>query len=248
MVWAYYDESGEYDAAGKLLNMSMGGVVAPVAKWNGFCDRWNAALAGEGLAGKAFHMTDFEAWLTPFDFKLPNGDRDKEKHNRLLNTLLDIALDHVECFAGFAEGNKISEDAGRAHFLAIEGCTLAAVTHAVHDLWERYGEPINLVFGKNPHFSATKMMEYVDLYDWGEGRGRIKTAAVGNPEDFPPMQVADILAFEMGKEQRAGRARRYPFAHILEGCIKRDIPMTLKWGPFTRLSDRKALAKGRGQL
>ena len=44
---------------------------------------------------------------------------------------------------------------------------LAAVTHAIHDLWDHYKRPINLVFGKQKHFGYAKIMKYVELYDWG---------------------------------------------------------------------------------
>src|SRR6266566_1768654 len=60
MIWGYYDESGEYDAAGNLVNMTVGGCFAPLDKWRDFEPQWNEALAREGL--NAFHMTDFEAW------------------------------------------------------------------------------------------------------------------------------------------------------------------------------------------
>ena len=230
MVWVYYDESGEYEPGpgGKLLNMSIGGCVASLTKWEAFAPAWDAALKAEGLS--YFHMTEFEAWRPPYDFKLPNGERDNEKHKRLLNSLIGLMLGHVECFAAFAAGNLISPDATRAHELAMEDCVLGAVTHAVHDLWDRYQEPINLVFGRQRHFSYAKILKYVDLYDWGEGRGRIKSMSVDDPVNIPQLQAADILAYEMGKEQRAGRARRYPFDTLIRGCIERDLPLTLNCG------------------
>jgi hypothetical protein len=123
--------------------------------------------------------------------------------------------------------------------LALEDCVLAAVTHAVHDLWDHYQRPVNLVFSKQRHFSYAKIMKYVELYDWGEDRGRIKTATVAEPIDVPQLQAADILAYEIAKVQR-DRPARYPLTRLLEACKAREIPMTLKWGPFTRISDRVA--------
>ena len=235
MVWVYYDESGEYGPTGNLLNMSIGACVSPLDHWKPFGAAWKAALAAEGVA--YFHMTDFEAWRPPFDFKLPDGSRDKGKHNRLLNSLLDLMVGHAEHLAGFAEGNLISQDASRAHKLALEGCVLAAVTHVVHDLWNYYQRPINLVFGKQNHFSYADVMKYIELYDWGEGRGRIGTVSVAEPQDVPELQAADILAYEMAKIQR-DRPTRYPFNRLLAGAKARNIPLTLKWGPFTKISDR----------
>lgn len=102
MIWSYYDESGEYDNSGRLLNMSIGGCVSSLVSWQAFNGAWNKALGAEGLTH--FHMTDFEAWVPPFDFKLANGSRDKERHNRLLNVLLGLMLDHVEGFYAFTAG------------------------------------------------------------------------------------------------------------------------------------------------
>jgi hypothetical protein len=232
MVWAYYDESGQYDDRGRLLNMSMGGIVAPLDRWRGFEEKWKLSLAVEGLT--AFHMTDFEAWRAPFDFKLPDGARDNERHNRLLKSLLDIMLDHAEAFACFAAGNLISPDTRRAHHLALEDCVVAAVTHVVHDLWDRYGRPCNLVFGKQSHFGYGDVMKYVELYDWGEGRGRIGAVTADEPHRVLQLQAADILAFEVSKAQRDGRPERFPFRYLRDNAKTRGIPFTLKWGPFTR--------------
>jgi hypothetical protein len=68
-------------------------------------------------------------------------------------------------------------------------------------------------------------------------RGRIKTADFAEPIDVPQLQAADVLAYEMAKVQR-DRPQRYPFLRLLEGSKARGIPMTPKWGPFTRISDR----------
>jgi hypothetical protein len=163
MVWVYYDESGEYDQRGVLLNMSMGGCVSRIERWEAFRDAWMEVLNKYGLT--QFHMTDFEAWVPPFDFKLPNGTRDKEGHNALLNKLLSIMLNHIEGFCAFTAGNQISMEPQRAHQLALEDCTASAVGHAVNDLWHQYREPINLVFGKQKHFGRKGMIEYVELYN-----------------------------------------------------------------------------------
>jgi hypothetical protein len=222
--------------------MSIAGCVSRLDKWDSFRIEWRSALGREGL--EHFHMTDFEAWVPPFDFKLNDGSRDRHRHNRLLNSLLNIILEYVESFCGFTAGNQISTDTRRAHRLALEDCTLSAVGHAVNDLWWQYKEPINLVFGKQKHFGYASMMECVELYNWGDGCGRIQSADVANPNDVPPLEAADILAYEMGKVQRDGRPRRYPFVMLLEGCKARNIPMTLKWASIVRISDRAAFERG----
>jgi hypothetical protein len=233
MVTAYYDESGEYQD-NQLVNMSIGGCVSPCERWKGFGEAWSAVLAADGLT--CFHMTDFEAWRAPFDFKLPSGERDNERHKRLLNALLDLMADHIEWFMGFTAGSQI-QDQARAHFLAMESCVIAAVTHAVHDLWDQYQEPINLVFAKQRHFSMTKIAAAVELYNWGDGMGRIGSLVFDEPQKLPQLQAADILAFEMSKVQRPERVERYPFISLREMAKERGLTMRLKWGPVLRSVD-----------
>jgi hypothetical protein len=48
-----------------------------------------------------------------------NGDRDKEKHNRLLNDLLDVMLEHIEGLYGVA-GNSILRDGENRHKRLLE--------------------------------------------------------------------------------------------------------------------------------
>src|ERR1700683_174352 len=98
-MWGYYDESGEYDCRGNLLNMTIGGCFSSLDRWLKFDSEWHQVLADHGLT--YFHMTDFEAWKSPFDFMLDGGRRDQAKHNRPLNALLDIMLEHVDGFYGF---------------------------------------------------------------------------------------------------------------------------------------------------
>jgi hypothetical protein len=81
VVWGYYDESGEYDGRGNLLNVTIGGCFASLDRWLKFDSEWQRALADHGLT--YFHMTDLEAWNPPFDFMLDGGGRDQAKHHRL---------------------------------------------------------------------------------------------------------------------------------------------------------------------
>jgi hypothetical protein len=39
-------------------------------------------------SNKTRPIRQFEAWKPPYDFKLPNGERDNDRHKKLLNTLL----------------------------------------------------------------------------------------------------------------------------------------------------------------
>jgi len=173
MICGYYDESGEYDSAGKLLNMTIGACFAPLDRWQTFDVEWRECLARESL--DAFHMTDFERWVGPFDFRLPDGERDKEKHNCILNSLLDIMLRHIDGFYGFGAVSMFDPDMPpQTHKNLMEDCVGGAIKNAVLDVADFYQEPLSLVFARQEHFAEAQIRKYVDLYDYRAAAGRIK--------------------------------------------------------------------------
>ena len=250
MVWAYYDESGEYtqhDDPGTLLNMSVGGCIAPLDKWESFDAKWKKALDDEGLS--FFHMTDFERWCTPFDFKLPNGSRDQKRHNRILNTLLDIMLDHIEWFGGFAATTVLLGRPGEpgksksiVHGRWLAECIGSAVRHAAVEVAEFYDEKVHLVFGQQEHVSKVNIQKNVDFSNKRTG-GKIAGLTVSDPKCVRPLQAADIWAYEFSKAQRIFfRPPRYPFKKLLNGVQAKGLKISIEWGPpwgrkFKRLSD-----------
>jgi hypothetical protein len=258
MVWAYYDESGEYtkhEDRGTLLNMSVGGCVAPLEKWESFNAAWKAALDAEGL--EYFHMVDFERWCGPFDFKLPDGRRDQERHNRILNALLDIMLGHVEWFGGFAAttvllgrpGAPDEATTGRrskskrvVHGRWLTECIGSAVRHAALEVAEFYDDKVHLVFGQQEHVSKVNIQKIVDFFNKRTG-GKIGGVTVNDPKCLRPLQAADIWAYEFSKAQRILlHPPRYPFKRLIEGALAKGSKISTEWGPpwgrkFKRLSD-----------
>jgi hypothetical protein len=234
MIWAYYDESGEYNANGELANLTMGGCVSPFEKWRVLEDEWRAVLQEHTLP--AFHMTGFGAWRPPFDFRLPDGSRDKDKHNKILNSLLEIMIRNIEAMHGYA-ATSILRDGDNAHREYFEDCIVGTVKDAVLETWATYGKSINLVFDRQNHFPEIVVQNYVDFYDFGEAKERISSCKAGKSDESPALQAADILAFEMSKYQRQDRPERYPSKIFRQAARNSHISMTLKWGP---LRSRKA--------
>ena len=231
-MWGYYDESGEHGPDGHPLNMTIGGCFSSLDRWQLFDAEWKEALGAEGL--DYFHMTDFEAWAPPFDFKLADGSRDKEKHNRLLNSLLGIMLDRIDGFYGFGAVSMFEPNSPRilSHRRLMTDCMLGAIKNAVMDIADFYQEPLNLVFGKSTHFPETEMDKLIEFYDYGEAKGRIETCSTGEPKKIRPLQAADIFAYEMARAQRKGRPERYPFQTLVDGVKSRNLRLMMYWGPI----------------
>lgn len=236
-IWAYYDESGEYaPGTGKLLKMTIGGCVSTLDKWKKFEPEWKAVLAAEGLSH--FHMTDFERWKAPFDFTLADGTRDKEKHNRLLNNLLDVMAPYIEGYYGFSSW-EIPDDPYKAHKAAMEQCTIGAISHAVKNLHTHYGQSIHLVFAKQRHYPRVGRQYWQFYYDRHDAR--IATATEADANMLPQLQAADVAAYELARRMRVDRPIRYPFKRIQQAVSARGGRLTYQLGPFSPIW-RRALA------
>ena len=216
MLWAYFDESGEHlppDQGGHLTHLTLGGCVADVDDWRKLSSEWLIAL--DEAQVPHFHMVDFEARKGVF-----SGWCEKRRE-RLLNALLDSMGRHVSRFVGFV---ITPEDAacntGDWHrFDGTRGALQALVYHSASRIQERYevptGERISLVYAKHCEMRQAyydKVMAAIVPEDFE----LIEGLTINRPESVPPLQAADIWAYELARWQRPNRPERYPAKRIRE--------------------------------
>jgi hypothetical protein len=231
-IWGYFDESGEHDQeTGRLLNMSIGGVYAPLANWQALETEWRRVLADEGL--ESFHMAPFENWKRPFDFKLGDGARDTAKHERIIKALLDLMVEYIDGFYGFGAisqfGNEGSTVSDRQ---LLEDCARGVAKNAAVDVSRYYNEPVNLVFAEQKWISLDAWQRYIAEYDYrGE---RIGTVTMDRAGRVPALQCADIFAYEIGRAQRRCGPDRYPFRRLRDEAIAKGSTFSITWGPIRR--------------
>ncbi len=229
-IWGYFDESGEHDPkTGHLLNMSIGGVYSSLDRWQSLETEWTRILAREGI--DSFHMKEFESWKAPFDFKLGDGGRDLERHNRILNDLLDLMIEHIDGYYGFGAVSQFApgQEAVTDRQLLMD-CAIGVVKNAVETARLYYGgEAVNLMFARQNRISLDELQRQARDYDY---RGAaIGTITVGSPNGKAPLQCADILAYEIAHAQRYGRSERYPFQRLRTEAAARGRSFSFNWGP-----------------
>jgi hypothetical protein len=134
------------------------------------------------------------------------------------------------------------------HHALMNDCINGAIKHAVLDIYDFYGEPLNLVFAKQKHIPEHLIAGYLNVYDWGPAEGRIKSHATARPMDVPALQAADLFVYEMGRAQRENRPERYPFKRMVDGAKERGLRMTIYWGPIRSstmvISDARNVSRG----
>jgi hypothetical protein len=214
VLWAYMDESGEHDPdTGLLTRLTVGCAIAANDSWEALEPRWNEVLADAGIAETGFHMTDFEARQGPYEYW------DEPKRRDVLGRLLTIASEHVPVFLG-CNGLPQNLGPGRAPLRrAYLGNLLKLLTEFDREQSDLLrGEPVTVVLARHNDISPVALAEFFEKFVQRIARHRIVFGGIGNPQELPPLQVADIAAFEFSRTSRQVRreAERYPLLTLAE--------------------------------
>src|SRR5262249_15461916 len=159
MLWAYFDESGEHDKeTGHLTQLTVGGWIAPCEAWKAFDRAWKGAL--ERAEIPMFHMADFERYEG--DFSEDKGWT-KEKHERLLNELLDIIGAHLK--NSFAFTNRVFAQKPKQHFPDtyennLIDCLMVLADQSIHSL--SFNDKISVVFAKHKDYREPRIKRIFD--------------------------------------------------------------------------------------
>jgi hypothetical protein len=245
MLTGYLDESGQHDAAtGRIVQFSVGCCIASFEAWQAFNEAWAVMLRARGLS--SFHMTDFESYRGEFETVLKwdqNNPEHREAHNLLLNEALENITKHVRCAFGLTHFLE-PEHKPDAEKKVLQDCY---ENNAVDAIWNagRYAgalsDNIDLVFAHHRDFSIERIARHFG--EFSEVDPRLNSVrACQRVATCPPLQVADIVAFETKcyhRELRGGEEHlRYPLRRLRE----LNVPIHFEWRSSRALS-RKAHLK-----
>ncbi|MBT3996032.1 MAG: DUF3800 domain-containing protein [Chloroflexi bacterium] len=213
---AFFDESGTHVGAEVI---AVGGFLADAESWKTFCDEWQTALDYNGL--DYFHMTDYENIQGPYLSWTDKQGRD------CINQLLDIihryVIQSVGIIIPLRSFDQIMSDraksiCGDAYGLAAIQCWANLASTARHP-------KINAAFEIVMEDGAKGKGALIDVVraasgdtEWFENN-RIKSLSFEDKREFPPLQAADILAYELykhGLRQFGSEKRpdRYPLRQL----------------------------------
>jgi hypothetical protein len=219
-LWAYFDESGEFEGEPqRFVNMTVGGCIASFKAWQEFAPNWSAVLASEGV--ECFHMVDFENFTKPFDWFLEDGTRDHARHRRFLNALLDVLLDHCTKFVGF---NYFPMGEKRQQREAYKRCIQDAVKGCNRDLAQEFETGLSVVFASYPEVPESTVQRIFEQHNLNN---RLLSCTVTSPSQALPLQAADLVAYEMARVQRPKWPERYPFSRLKEKATV--LTVSTKW-------------------
>jgi Protein of unknown function (DUF3800) len=211
---AYFDESGDPGDPG-VIAFAMGGCIAGGEEWLTFDSKWSRILGEEGVSW--FHMVDFEHPERKHGNEF-FGWSDTRRHG-LLNRLLDIINEHVTCIGTgqrLPSPRRSIEDYYYSHYRT---CVTRPALFA-------HKEPVNFVFARHPTITGKepRRKEFSDYHDlvvrayserprW---EGRLGSVVVDDARRIPALQAADIVAYELGRQQTQPAVERYPLRRLRE--------------------------------
>jgi hypothetical protein len=214
---AYFDESGTHDGSPAAV---VAGFVANASEWTAFSEAWQVVLDKNGIT--YFRMSEFESFIGRFE------EWSQEQHRQCISDLLCIINKHtfwsVGCIVPRSSFDALLTDkakriCGDAYGLAAIGCfrNLAERIKGLNmDAWidctmehgtVGFGALQNIVNAgeEDPEWLDSNRMSLFSRPKYG----------------FPPLQAADILAYELYKQSdrmfgTEKRRERYPLLKLAQ--------------------------------
>jgi hypothetical protein len=210
MFWAYFDESGLHAPqvnGGGLRKLTVAGCIADEEAWNQLSVDWSAALSMWGLP--VFHMVDFENRVAPYNKWTPAERKER------LNILLEIIGRTKAHCCGFTNIVRSDDNTAKVY----ERC----VYDTFLELSMNWDEKFSIVFAHHPEYGKQEHL-YTEMLAHGL-RDQAMSCTIGHPINVVPLQAADIVAYEICKDERMGdereklTPRRYPLERLFAlGC------------------------------
>ncbi len=219
----YLDDSGTHQGS---LCVSVGGYISTPQKWESFSRDWNYTIRRWGL--DYFHLTDFEAGHGPY-----KGWPERFKKQRMA-LLYDIINEYVMASVANSIEPEVFEvvgakarDSVRSVYASLVGGCVANASLASRDLRLTKLEFV-IESGQKERGRASHVVEFIERFRERQHTYRdlppnfITGVSVRSKKEFPPLQAADIVAYEHYRHLpvqlgRVDKKRRvYPWRRILE--------------------------------
>ncbi len=210
VFWAYFDESG-HPQDPNIRAFSLGGLRATYEDWLSFSDEWGVVLSSENVPW--FHMREFRSPSS----KSPYWGWTEDRRQEFLMRLVQVITSRLKTPVGFVE--RLPEphepEKLRDHYYS---AYWECVHTAVWDLPDT--DKVHLVFASHPEISGVALSTYhrhiLDAYAKDFRDERVGTITFGRSKDIPPLQAADLVAWEFAWHYHTPSPVRPSMQRLLE--------------------------------
>lgn len=214
MLTGFFDESGHSSATEFF---AIAAFVAEEAHWTTFSARWRRALAHSGAP--YLHMREFAHRVGAF-----KGWTEDQRRGLLagcvdaINSIPAIAVGAATSVADFMALNSEAQGKLQDPFF----CCFQEVVRgaAISACFEPPGACVRMIFSQQDEFSAMARQLWDVMASAIDVRDRMDSLAFQDMRGVPPLQAADLLAYEFRHYYHLRRTRpelapRWAFAEIL---------------------------------
>jgi hypothetical protein len=234
MLTAYVDESG-HSADPLARFVGLGGLVAPVSRWEKFTDDWQSAL-DEFIDGKEFHMRQYICVSGVGPYVGWDKARRQAFMARLVAAIVESEAQPVAAIVSLdarAALHQIHQDYfGDPYFTAFQQVTRGLSLAALPRGFPFEPETVSMVYAYQSEFGAITtgaalphnqgraeslwhaIKQQTDFGQWMGGYSS------DTPKNMLPLQAADLFAYEITHEfelqlKRPDLIMRWPLRQIL---------------------------------
>ncbi len=244
MLHLYFDKAGPND---DIPAVTVAGVISTPEKWVEFGKKWEEALH-EFDELPFFHMSEYESGIGRYKDWNERGVK-KERFSRLL----DIIEEHVMATVGASVSLADCADSfGDPPVATAYGLTALHCSNMIpqyRHLREHPGEQVTYTFEAGDRGYGKLRDGYDLIYEepWRRAFNRLSGRLKVEDKNSPPLQAADILAYEgwkqwVRKHGGDGRPTRYPWKRLSQ-------TITNEWATLRPMSFKDLLQQsGFGQI
>ena len=234
----YMDKAGPSDA---IPAITVAGIIMDSERVPDFSKKWAAALRSFEDT-PFFHMTDYDSGIGLYEDWNARGVKQK-RLARLLAlveknamAIVGVSVSLADCVAAFDH-----TPVETAYGIAATHCF--AMVPQFRYLQQHPDERVIYTFEAGDQGHGRLKMAYDAIYDtaWRKNLNRIDGDLNVEKKDFPPLQAADVVAFEGWKQwarEHGGDSRptRYPYARLSKSVAS-------EWATLQRRPMREVVAE-----
>lgn len=242
MLATYADETGHHDDPQRHF-VGIAGFLGHSDKWNRFDAEWKETCREEGVI-EPFHMVDFAASREQFESWKDDKDRRKRLLGRLVAAIKNAEVYPIGAVVPIGDFDSLTEDqrislGSDPYYVAFQ-----AMTHQMAfagALMSYPPEPISMVYARLKGYTGKAMELWHAVKEHNVYGSRMSSFTPGNPKDYPPLQAADLWAYELGAYWHD--KNRWAFEEIVHHALK------MAGGhKFFQLCDKKFMLGALGEL
>lgn len=239
MLTSYMDETGHSDDP-NVNYVGMAGFVAPLGEWGIFAEHWQNTLDNARLK-EPFHMKDFAHSQGQFKGWKEKKEKRQMLYGRLMEIIRGTKATPVGAIVSLKDFRSLTKPQQSSfldpYYVAFQTCTRGAAIEAVFAPPE---ETVAMVYGFQSEFGGRAEQLWCAIKESYEFGNRMGSYASSTPKQFVQLQVADVFAYELGREferqvKRPGCDMRWGLKQILR-MVSIPIPQII-------LFDRKELLR-----